>query len=298
MPYTQLPGQISYPDVSTSAWVVISRLAEVPVRTVPRLDLLNHASEFALPFPSGRFPQKTITRTEYYQQFDSLGRALYDNGSGGTTSPVDGSGNPWPPLMVSVSEEVVVNLQDNPDQFTLPEIFHAVEADFLVKFPFYDWARLVVFDDRYDSISIYQNQQTTSGFGSGSHPIFLGPIQGFFDAGANPSGHILLVAPPLQGVDWVFQIRQGVAGPSGFKGPLADIAMASRQTNSGNTQEVTKIFPMENLALLPKMLTDASSALVTHFWVRTYANNQDVLPVPAPIIPFILILGRSSGLTT
>lgn len=298
MPYTLVPPPIIYPDVATKAWVVLSRLLEAPTRTVPRLSLIDNASEFALPFPSGVFPSKAVSRTVDYQEFDGLGRPLYDDGSPeGTTDPDDGAGIHYPPRLVAVEEEVIVNLQDNPDQFTSGEVFRAVERDFLVRYPFYDWAKLIVFDDRFDSISIYQNKQVASGFASASHPVFLGPVQGFFDSLTDPRGHILLVAPTLPGVDWYFQIRHGVTGGSGGMGPIEDIAQASRQfiTTPGDIAEVSRIFPMENTPIEATMLTDAAGVEVTHFWIRTYANNQDRLEAPYPIVPFLLILGRSTA---
>jgi hypothetical protein len=278
---------------------VFSRLAETPTRTVPSLSLINFASELALPFPTGNFPTKSITQTEQYQSYDSLGRPLYDNGSGGTTSPVDGSGNALPPLMESVTEQVVISLQDQPTQFSTTEVIAAVINDFLVSYNnYYDWGQLVVFDDRFDTISVYANQQVTSGFGSGSAPIFLGPIQGYFDPITDPGGYILLVVPTLPGFDWLFQIRHGVAGTSGFHGPIADVPIASRQVNGGNTQEVTKLYPMQNTPIPHIGLVDATNQIVNHFWVRTHPNNEAAIANPPSIIPFILILGRSSGKVT
>lgn len=299
MSYTQTPPTVSYASVVTDAWCVISRLSELPTRTVPSLTLVNFASELALPFPTGNFPTKSIAQTNNYQGYDSLGRPLYDNGSGGTTSPTDGSGNPLPPLMESVTEQVVISLQDQPTQFSTTEVIQAVIDDFLTSYNgFYDWGKLVTFDDRFDTISVYENQQVASGFGSGAAPIFMGPIQGYFDPSTDPGGYILLVAPTLQGIDWLFQIRHGVVGSSGFTGPIADIPTASRQVNGGNTQEVTKLYPMQNTPIPHIGLVDASNQFVNHFWVRTYPNNQASLPNPASIIPFILILGRSSGKVT
>jgi hypothetical protein len=281
-PYTQTPPTISYPAVSTNAWVVISRLAETPTRTVASLTLVNGASELGLPFPTGNFPTKTITQVEEYQSYDSLGRPLYDNGSGGTTSPTDDDGNALPPLMTSVSEQVVISIQDQPTQFSTTEVIQACINDFLTSYNgFYDWGKLVVFDDRYDTISVYENQQVASGFGSGAAPIFMGPIQGYFDPTTDPGGYILLVAPTLQGIDWLFQIRHGIAGTSGFTGPIADIPTASRQVNSGNTQEVTKLYPMQNTPIPHIGLVDATGQFVNHFWVRTYANKQADVPNPA-----------------
>lgn len=299
MSYTQIPPTVSYASVATQSWCVIDRLSELPVRTVPSLTLINAASELALPFPTGVFPTKTITQTQQYQEYDSLGRPLYDNGSGGTTSPTDGSGNALPPLMETVSEQIVVSLQEQPGLFSVTEVIAAVINDFLLSYNgYYDWGKLVVFDDRYDTISVYANQQIASGFGSGSAPIFLGPIPGYFSPTTDPAGSILLVAPTLQGIDWLFQIRHGIVGTSGFTGPIQDVPTASRQTNSGNTQEVTKLYPMENTPIPHIGLVDASNQFVNHFWIRTYPNNQAVPANPPSVIPFLLILGSSTGLVS
>lgn len=296
MPYSQLPPNVSYPDVNTDLWVILSRLQEHPIRTVPRLDLVSHAAEFALPLPTGRIPEKVIQVTEDYQAYDALNRPLYDDGMVGTVDPIDtGTGLPFPPFLESVTEDVIVNLRDSPQEFSLAEVFRIVEKDFITKFPFYDYAKLIVFDDRFDTISTYEGQQEASGFASASHPIFLGPVFGLFDRNTSPRGHLMLVAPTIAGVDWFFQIRHGL-NVGGSKGPVSDLAQASRLTNSGTGGEARRIFPMENFPVSAAALTDAATIETTHFWIRTAVNHSVALQRPYPIIPFVMILGRSTGL--
>jgi len=257
------------------------------------LGYVNHSSEFALPFPTGRVPYKAATRGLDVQDYTELGQPLYDDGSPeGTTNDTDGFGVPYPPLMVAVSEDQLVSLRDFPELFTLEEVKNAVVEDFLRAFPFYDQGQLVLFDDRYDAVTRYADQQAVAGLASGSHPFFLGPFQGEFDQETNPRGHFLLVAPTIDGTSWYFQIRHGIAGPSGFKGPIQDIGQASRQQDE-TYQELTPILPMVNLPLAPEMLTDANGDEVSHFWVRSEVSG--LLNPPYPSVPFLLVLLRSTG---
>lgn len=285
-----LPSRILYPPVQSTAWVVISRLAEAPTRTVSNLSLVDSVEEFALPFPTGRFPSKYVSFPFSRQAIDALNRPLYDDGSpSGTSATTDISGNSLPPKMVSDTEQRLVSLQEYPELFTLAEVYKAVQDDFLAQYPLYKWTYLTCFDDRTDSASVYQGQQEVSGFGSGGHPLFFGPIQGEFDASADPAGHLLLVAPPIHGVNYYFQIRHGVSGTSGHKGPLLDLSQASR--NGG----VANVYPMQDLVVTQAMLTDQSGAKVTHFWIRTAVDGTSLLERPYPVIPWIMILGRPTG---
>lgn len=290
MSYSLLPAQLDYPPIDTPTWVVISRLSEEPIRTVPSLDLVNHASEVALPFPTGVFPLKVVQRTFDAQAFDDLNQPLYDDGMGGTTSDVDIDGNPFPPLRESVTEESTVSLQDSPNLFSAEEVFKLVENDFLKAYPFYTWAKLIIFDDRIDGVSTYQGKQRASGFGSGSHPLFLGPFVAPFDTSSTPRGHLVLIAPRSQGFNYYFQIRHGVAGGSGFMGPIEDIAQASRQG------EVYHLFPMENLPISDVMLTDSNSVETSHFWLRSADNGIYLQPDQLPVLPWLMLMGRKTGL--
>lgn len=290
VPYSQLPPTILYPPVKTSAWVVISRLREVPTRTVPDLNLIDSAEEFALPFPTGRFPQKAAQVNVETQVYDDLDRPLYDDGTPeGTASDVDMDGKYLPPKMSAIVEERLVNLRDSPEQFTLEEVLEAVQHDFLLAFPFYKWSFLHLFDDRRDSVSVYQAKAEVSGFASGGHPLWMGPIQGIFDPLSSPAGHVLLIAPEMRGINYYLQIRHGIAGANNQKGPIEDVAHASREN------EIFHLYPMQDLQLTQSMLTDASGIKVSHFWIRTEASGSFVLDRPFPVIPWILILGRPTG---
>lgn len=293
--FSLLPQEILYPPIETDLWVVISRLNELPVRTVPNLELVNHSSEFALPLPTGRVPSKAVNIDAEVQMYDDVGRPLYDDGLGGTVDDEDIDGNPLGPLTETVTEERVVNLRDNANLFTLTEVMQLVESDFLSKYSFYDWSKLVIFDERYDSVSIYEEQQQASGFASGGYPLFLGPFFGIFDSATEPRGHLMVVAPVIDGIDYYFQIRHGVAGVNGMKGPVADIAQASRLANTGDGGEITRLYPLENLQVTEEMLTDAAAVENHYFWIRTGENNRFVQPKPYPTIPFIIVLGKSTG---
>lgn len=296
MPYSQTPIRVAYPNIQTEAWAVISKLSELPLRVVPSLAFVNHSSEFALPFPTGRVPYKAVTRTVSLQEYNDEGQPLYDDGLGGTTNETDGNGVPYPPLMDdNATEDQLISLRDFPELFTLEEVREAVVEDFLRAFPFYDQGQLLLFDDRYDGTTAYQGQQAVSGLASGSHPFFLGPFQGQFDATTDPRGHFLLIAPLIEGASWFFQIRHGVAGlVYGFKGPIADLDIASRQQDT-DYQELTPVTPMVNLPLIPKFLTDGAdpNVEVSHFWLRSRVST--ILQPPYPIIPFCLILLRGTG---
>lgn len=290
MPYSQLPPTILYPPIATDVWVVISRLSEKPVRVVPNLNSVNHASEFALPFPSGEIPTKVVDVSFDKQIIDDLARPIYDDDTmEGTSEDLDIDGEPLPPKMSNVSESRLVTLRDYPDQFTLQEIFQYVVRDFLKAFPFYNDGTLLVFDDRFDAVSLYQDKQHTSGFATGGHPIFMGPIQFRFDASSDPRGHLLLVAPEIKGINWFFQIRHGATGVNGQKGPIDDLQQASRQG------EVFYLYPMANVPVTADMLTDSSNVEVTYGWIRTGENGLAIIQKPVPVIPFIVLLRRSTG---
>lgn len=288
MPFNMQPPTVAYPAVQTNAWIVISRLSETAVRVVPNLSFVNHASEFALPIPSGVIPYKIATRDIEVQKRDALGRPLYLDGVVETVED-SVSGVSLPPAMETVSEEQLVSLRDYPSQFTMAEVFAAVQADFLKAFPFYNTANLIVFDDRYDGASVYQDQQEASGLASGAHPLFIGPIPGQWDLGSTPNGHLLLVAPALDGIKWYYQRRYGIAGTSGGKGPISDIEHASRLDN------IFSIEPMKNTPITDAMVTDDAAVSATHYWIRTGESGQSNLQRPYPIIPFIILLGRSTG---
>lgn len=307
MSFSQLPATIAYPPVQTGAWVVISRLSETAVGIVPSLDLVNHSSQFALPLPSGTIPKKVQAETIQVQAADALGRPLYDDGMGGTPSDVDGGGNPLPPKMVALVEESLMTLRDRPEMFTLTEVLQAVLNDFLAAYPFYDYGYLVIFDDRVDSISTYQGMQNVSGLASAAHPLFMGPVFGRFDVTTDPGGtilprgHLFLVAPDTPGVNYYCQIRHGVAGAGGGTGPLATIAEAAQQGSSpGSNPEVFYLPPFANTPVTKAMLTDngLTPTEVSYFWLRSEANGLVALPTPIPTIPFLVLLGRSTGATT
>lgn len=299
MPYAQTPPQVLYPNIQTNSWVVISRLSEAPVRVVPNLGLLNHSSEFAIPLPTGRIPQKTVDVTLDVQKYDDLGRPLYDDGLGGeTTDDVDVDGNPRDPVLVSVTEEMIVNLRDNPEQFTLSETLALAEQDFIDHFSFYNGCKIIIFDSRYDAISIYQEQQRASGFATATHPIFVGPIYGSFappaDPDETPRGHLMLIAPEIPGVEWYYQIRHGAAGDNALTGPIADIEQASRVGYNGGS-EIWRMYPLENFQIVTARVTDSAGNIVSYYWVRTGENGSVQLEQPYPVIPFIAILARDTG---
>lgn len=294
MPYSLLPPEVLYPNIDTDLWVVISRLSETPVRVVPNLGLVNHASEFALPLPTGIIPQKLVSVNIDVQKYDDLGRPLYDDGLGGeTTDEVDGNGDPLEPFLISITEERIINLRDDPEEFTLTEVIELVQDDFLSNFSFYDSCMVILFDDRYDSTAIYQEQQVNSGFASASHPIFVGPIFTSFasepDDDTAPRGHLMLVAPQIEGVEWYFQIRHGVDEGSGYTGPIVDIEQASR------LEEIYRLYPLENFPVYKSNITDAGNVEVSYFWLRTGETGSTVINPPYPIIPFLIFLSRSSG---
>lgn len=281
---------VLYPPVQTTAWVVISRLSEKVTRTVPNLQLLNHAEEFALPLPTGVYPEKVIERTFDAQKFDDLGNPVYWDGVAETIEQFDVDGNAYPPHMEEITEEELVSLDTNPDEFSVPEVFSLVLADFLTAFPFYDTGHIHIFSPDYDTIIGYGDYQETQGLASGSHPVFLGPIQMGFDTSSDPRGHLLVVAPEILGVSWYFQIRHGVPGPvGGNSGPILDIGQASRQG------EVHNLYPMENLEITEEMLLDGADNEVTYFWIRSSENGSVVLERPFPVIPFMVFLMRNSG---
>lgn len=293
MPYSQLGATVHYPKIQTDVWVIISRLSRVPVRVVPDLRLVNHASEFALPIPTGVIPEKVVVLSEEVQDFDGLARPIYDDGSPeGTVDAVDGNGAAYPPKLITVNEERVVSLRSNPELFGITEIISIIETDFKNKFPFYNWAKLVIFDEAYDSTPIYQGQQEATGFAAGGHPLFIGPIQGTFDTLTTPRGYLMLVSPNIEGIDYYMQIRHGVAGVNGAKGPILDIEQASRQSTGG---EIFRLYPLENTAITETMLTDASDTEITYFWIRSAINGRVRLERPYPVIPFLIILGRTTG---
>jgi len=299
MPYSQLPAELYYPPIDTSAWVVISKLTELPDRTVPSLQSVNHSSEFALPFPTGKFPSKTVSVSVSKQKFDDLGRPLYYDGSSDTTEDQDVDGNFYPPSLETIYEEKTVNLRDEPEYFSLKEVTDAVENDFLNKFPFYNWARLITFDDRYSSLPTFASKQGASGFASASHPFFVGPIPFETTITAPPEGidpeddpvpraHLLLVAPELPGINWYWQRRHG-SSTGGNTGPIEDIGQASR------LGEIFRMVPMNNFPVMALYTLDADGVDNDKFWLRTGLNGTYIVNVPYPVVPFILLLGRSSG---
>lgn len=290
MSYDQTPARIAYPQIETNVWVVISRLSETPVRVVPSLSAVNHASEFALPFPTGSVPYKIEPLDIEVQVFDELERPIYDDGEvGGTTSDVDEDGEPLPPLTETISEDTILSLRDYPSMFTLSEVIQLSADDFLRAFPFYDYANILLFDDRYDGTSIYESIQESSGLASGAHPFFLGPIRFIGDPDGETQGHLLLVAPNLEGVNWYWQRRHGTVGVGGGVGPIQDLEQASRE------EEVFRIHPFTNFPVTTVMLTDAEEDETNHYWLRTDAAGGVDLQRPYPIVPYIMILGRSTN---
>lgn len=291
MSYDQTSNRISYPQVETDVWVVISRMSETPVRVVPTLSAVNQASEFAIPFPTGQIPYKIEAIDIEVQVFDELDRPIYDDGLGGTTSDIDGDGEPYPPLTETISEDTILSLRDYPTYFTLAEVLNLAQQDFLRAYPFYDSANILLFDDRYDSTSTYEGIQEASGLASGAHPFFLGPIRFYGDPENATQGHLLLIAPNLEGINWYWQRRHGVAGGGGGVGPIQDLEQASR------LGEVFRIQPFINFPVTTIMLTDANEIPVetNHYWLRTDAAGGVDLQRPFPIVPFIMILGRSTN---
>jgi hypothetical protein len=258
---------------------------------VPSLDLVNHASEFALPFPTGEYPSKVTTTTTQVQQRDALGRPIYDDGLGGTTNDLSNTGTPLPPLMGTVTEQQTVSLQDQPTAFSLDEVRSAVENDFVVKYPFYDWCKVHIFDDRLDPVSAYQGLTRASGFASAGHPLFMGQMQISLDLSTNPMGYLMLVAPVIPKVDWFFQIRHGVV-VSGQKGPLSDLLQAQR------FGEAYQLFPLEVFTITPAVMTDGAGVVTSHFWLRTQAHAAAIIEPPYPVIPWLAFLGKHTAQAT
>ena len=301
--YLQDKIEVLYPPVGAGAWVVISRSTERPDRITHDLSQVDMAAEFALPLPTSSFPTKFVDSEVEYQLYDDTGLPIYDDGNpDGTTSPESDSGLPWPPKTQTETVQTEVNMLSNPGAFSLEEVSRAVVNDLLSFYGFYTWGQLILFDDRQSSLPSFEGLSGASGLGCGSHPLFIGPIQGRFSAveyqqGDNdgppspssaPVGHIMVVAPEVEGANWYFQISHGTTESNNFSGPVRDIPQASR------LGEIFRIFPMCNIVVAPTMVL-SKGRQVHHFWVRTGDQDPSNFQEKSPVIPWIAVLGKDAS---
>jgi len=300
--YSQLINTVHYPKFDTPLWVVIDRITERPTRVVEGIHKVRHHAEIALPLPSGEMPEKSVEIPYLVQRFNNLTQPLYDNAGSPTTDDVDGSGVPYPPFLVSAQEEIDVNLRDAPNLFSLDEVVAQMKVDILDRYPFYDQIHFILFDDRLDSLSLYGDQYESTGFGAGSVPFMIGPIQATFGTPDGVTaiadevlGHVMLMAPNVGWVEYFLQIRHGL-DIGGKTGPLVDIEQATRTTP---LPEVYRINPFEDFALTTEVLRDNATVPVdnSYFWIRARYKPYANLLVEGHVFPWIAILIRTSGET-